>query len=135
MEIPACVSPFFDSTHSLPQVRDLQSVECYFTLLFILSSVSCLTLCSSNSFVGPPIFGFSPSSSRGGPINAEPAPADFEVPEASDNQDEDEVEGSLGRSDSTLSLPLAESETQVAEKKRKRAKELTSDTSQTIYNF
>jgi hypothetical protein len=36
MEILACLAPFFDSTHPLPQVRDLQSIECYFALLFIL---------------------------------------------------------------------------------------------------
>jgi hypothetical protein len=54
-----------------------------------------------------------------GPLNAEPAPADSEAPKSGDNQDGDEVEGSLERSDSTLSPPLAESETQVAEKKGK----------------
>jgi hypothetical protein len=61
-----------------------------------------------------------------GPINAEPAPANSEAPEAGDNQDGDEVKGSLERSDSTLSHPLAKSETQVAEKKRKCAEDLTS---------
>jgi hypothetical protein len=61
-----------------------------------------------------------------GSINAEPAPADSEAPEAGDNQDGDEAEGSLEGSDSTLSPPLAESETQVAERKRKRMEDLTS---------
>jgi hypothetical protein len=61
-----------------------------------------------------------------GPINAEPAPADSEAPEASDNQDGDEDKGSPEGRDSTLSPPLAESETQGAEKKRKRAEDLTS---------
>jgi hypothetical protein len=54
-----------------------------------------------------------------GPINVEPTPADSGAPEACENQDEDEVEGSLEGSDSTLSPPLAESEAQGAEKKRK----------------
>jgi hypothetical protein len=36
MEIPACLARFFDSTHPLPQVRDLQSVECHFAFLFLL---------------------------------------------------------------------------------------------------
>jgi hypothetical protein len=61
-----------------------------------------------------------------GPINAKPAPADFEAPEAGDNQDQDEAEGSLEGSDSTLSPPPAESETQGAEKKQIRAEDLTS---------
>jgi hypothetical protein len=61
-----------------------------------------------------------------GPLNAEAAPAKFEAPEASDNQDGDEVKGSLERSDSMVSPSLAESETQVAERKRKRIEELTS---------
>jgi hypothetical protein len=61
-----------------------------------------------------------------GPINAKPTPADSEAPEAGENQDGDEDEGSLEGSDSTLSPPLAESEAQGAEKKRKCAKDLTS---------
>jgi hypothetical protein len=60
------------------------------------------------------------------PINAELAPADSEVPEAGDNQDGDEAEGSLEGGDSTLSPPLAEYETKGAEKKRIRAEDLTS---------
>jgi hypothetical protein len=61
-----------------------------------------------------------------GPISAKPAPADSEAPEAGDNQDGDEDEGSLEGSDSTLSAPLAESEAQGVEKKRKRVEDLTS---------
>jgi hypothetical protein len=61
-----------------------------------------------------------------GPINAEPAPADSEALEAGDNQDGDEAEGSLEGSDSTLSPPPTESETQGAQKKQKCAEELTS---------
>jgi hypothetical protein len=60
-----------------------------------------------------------------GPINAEPAPADSGAPEACENQDGDEAEGSLEGSDSTLLPPLAESEAQGAERKQKRTKDLT----------
>jgi hypothetical protein len=67
-----------------------------------------------------------PSLPKEGPINAEPAPADSGAPEACENQDGDEAEGSLEGSDSTLSPPLAESEAQGAEKKRKRTEDLTS---------
>jgi hypothetical protein len=61
-----------------------------------------------------------------GPINAKVAPIDSEAPEACENQDGDEAEGSLEGSDSTLSPPLAEFEDQGAEKKRKRTEDLTS---------
>jgi hypothetical protein len=61
-----------------------------------------------------------------GPINAEPAPANSGALEVGDNQDGDEDEGSLEGSDSTLSPPLADSEAQGAEKKRKRLEDLTS---------
>jgi hypothetical protein len=61
-----------------------------------------------------------------GPINAEVAPADSKAPEACENQDGDEAEGSLEGSDSTLSPPLTESEAQGAEKKHKRTEDLTS---------
>jgi hypothetical protein len=67
-----------------------------------------------------------PPLPKEGPLNAEPAPAEFEAPEASDNQDGDEAEGFLERSDSTVSPPLTESETQGTEKKRKRTEDLTS---------
>jgi hypothetical protein len=39
MEIPTCLTPFFDSMHPLPQVGDLQSIECYFAFLFSLNYV------------------------------------------------------------------------------------------------
>jgi hypothetical protein len=62
-----------------------------------------------------------------GPINAEPAPDDYlGAPEAGDNQDGHEDEGSLEGSDSTLSPPLADSEAQGAEKKQKCTEDLTS---------
>jgi hypothetical protein len=48
MEIPACLAPLFDSTHPLPQVRDLQSEEKFHFLVSSLYYVL-LTLCSSNS--------------------------------------------------------------------------------------
>jgi hypothetical protein len=61
-----------------------------------------------------------------GPINAEPAPANSGAPEDCENQDGDEAEGSLEGSDSTLLPPLAESEAQGTEKKRKHMEDLTS---------
>jgi hypothetical protein len=64
-----------------------------------------------------------------GPINAEPTPIDTGAPEACENQDGNEAEGSLEGSDSTLLLPLAESEAQGAEKKRKCMEKTSSGTS------
>jgi hypothetical protein len=61
-----------------------------------------------------------------GPLNAEVAPADSGDPEASENQEGDEAEGSLEGSDSTLSPPLTESKAQGVEKKRKWMEDLTS---------
>jgi hypothetical protein len=61
-----------------------------------------------------------------GPINAEPAPVDSRAPEACENQDRDEVEGSLEGSDSSLLPPLTESEAQGVEKKQKHMEDLTS---------
>jgi hypothetical protein len=55
-----------------------------------------------------------------GPINAEPTSDDSGAPEAGENQDGDEDKNSLEGSDSILSPPLADSEAQGAEKKRKR---------------
>jgi hypothetical protein len=61
-----------------------------------------------------------------GPLNAEVTPADSGAPEACENQEGDEAEGSLEGSNSTLSLPLAESKAQGVEKKQKRMEDLTS---------
>jgi hypothetical protein len=72
-----------------------------------------------NPFQGHQFLTSHPPLPKEGPLNGKIAPADFAAPKAGDNQDGDEVEGSLERSDSTLSPSLAESETQVAEKKRK----------------
>jgi hypothetical protein len=58
--------------------------------------------------------------------NGRITPADSEAPEACENQDRDEAEGSLEGSDSTLSPPLAESEAQGPEKKRKCPEDSTS---------
>jgi hypothetical protein len=60
------------------------------------------------------------------PINAEVAPVDSKAPEACENQDGDEAEGSLEGSYSTLSPPLAESEAHGSEKKGKRLEDWTS---------
>jgi hypothetical protein len=64
IEIPACLAPFFDSTHPLPQVCDLQFKEIFFTFLLLLE-LSVIDTLYFECFVGPPIFGFTSSSSRG----------------------------------------------------------------------
>jgi hypothetical protein len=61
-----------------------------------------------------------------GPITIEPTPDDSGAPEAGDNLDRDEDEGSLKGSDSTLSPPLTDSEAQGAEKMWKHTEDLTS---------
>jgi hypothetical protein len=81
-----------------------------------------LIFCLLNLLQGHQFLTSRPPLPEEGPLNAEPAPAESEAPEAGDNQDGDEVEGSLEISDSMLSPPLTESETQVAERKRKRKK-------------
>jgi hypothetical protein len=85
-----------------------------------------LTFCLLNPLQCHQFFTSRPPLPEEGPLNAEPAPVDSEAPEAGDNQDGNEVEGSLEGSDSTLSPPLAKSETQVVEKKRKHTEDLTS---------
>jgi hypothetical protein len=61
-----------------------------------------------------------------GPIETDPAPAGSEAPEADENQDTDEAEGSLEESDSTTSPPPAISEDRDLEKKRKRIGDVAS---------
>jgi hypothetical protein len=61
-----------------------------------------------------------------GPIDANPAPADSEAPEAGENQDGDEAKESLEESDSTTSPLPANSEDRGLEKKRKRTEDLAS---------
>jgi hypothetical protein len=85
-----------------------------------------LTFCLLNPLHGHQFLASRPPLPEEGPLNAKPAPADSEAPKASDNQDGVEVEGSLERSDSMLLPPLSESETQVAERKRKHIEDLTS---------
>jgi hypothetical protein len=85
-----------------------------------------LTICSSNYLYDHQFLASRPPLPEEGPINTEPAPADSGDPEAGDNKDGDEAKGSLEGSDSTLSPPLAESETQGADKKWKHTKDLTS---------
>jgi hypothetical protein len=67
-----------------------------------------------------------PPLPKEGPLNAKVAPADSKAPEACENQDGDEAEGSLEGSDSTLLPPPAESEDRGPEKKQKHTKDLTS---------
>jgi hypothetical protein len=61
-----------------------------------------------------------------GPIQVDPASAAFEAPEADDGQDRDDAEVSQEDSCSTSSPPLANSEEQSLEKKRKHLDELLS---------
>jgi hypothetical protein len=119
----ACLAVPFDSTHPLPKVVDLQLEEIFcapcnpgYPLLIL-----CVCLVTWSSYPG-----FTSSPSRRRPIVAEVAPADPKAPEALDNQDGDEAEGSLEGSDSTQSPPLAESEDQGAVKKRKHPEDLIS---------
>jgi hypothetical protein len=85
MEILACTAAFFDSTHPLPEVciLELKSVDfpCCFLVLHVVHYV-----CSLNALCRITNFWFLtlifPSE---GPIDANPAPADSEAPEASEN--------------------------------------------------
>jgi hypothetical protein len=67
-----------------------------------------------------------PHLPKAGPIEVDPAPVSSEAPEADENQDGDEAEGSLEESDSTTSPPPADSEDRGLEKKRKRVGDLAS---------
>jgi hypothetical protein len=67
-----------------------------------------------------------PPLPKEGPIDVEPALANSRAHKACENQDGDEAEGSLEGNNSTLLPPLAESEAQGAEKKRKHMEDLTS---------
>jgi hypothetical protein len=95
-------------------------------LLFLCNACFSLLWFFKFSFVGPPILVSRLDLSEEGPIDGAPAPADSEAPEASENQDGDEAEGSLEESDSNLSPSPANSEEKSPEKKWKRT-----DTSQT----
>jgi hypothetical protein len=100
-----------------PEIFYFSAASLYYVLLIF---------CLLNPLQGHQFLTSRPPLPEEGPLNAEPAPAESEAPEAGDNQDGDEVKGSLERSDSTLLPPLAESETQVVERKRKRTEDLTS---------
>jgi hypothetical protein len=67
-----------------------------------------------------------------GPIEADPAPAGFEAPEADENQDGDEAEGSLEESDSTTLPSPVVSEDRDLEKKRKRVGDVASSSTSTL---
>jgi hypothetical protein len=66
-----------------------------------------------------------------GPIKADPAPAGSEAPEADENQDEDEAEGSLEERDPTILSPPAISIDRDLEKKRKRVGDVASSSTVT----
>jgi hypothetical protein len=67
-----------------------------------------------------------PHLPKEGPIEADPAPASSEAPEAGENQDGHDAEESLEDSDSTKLPPPANSEDKGLEKKRKRTGDLAS---------
>jgi hypothetical protein len=69
-----------------------------------------------------------------GPIQADPASAASEVPEADEGQDGDDAEVSREESGSTLSPPPANSEEPSLDKKRKRFDELLSSSTSTPKN-
>jgi hypothetical protein len=58
--VPACLAAAFDSTHPLPQVRDLQPKEIFYSPSF--SDYVLLKVCT-RIVVGSPISGFTSSSS------------------------------------------------------------------------
>jgi hypothetical protein len=64
-----------------------------------------------------------------GPIQADPASATSEAPEADEDQDGNDVKDSREDSRSTSSSPLANSEEKRLEKKRKRLDDLLSSSS------
>jgi hypothetical protein len=101
------------STLLTPYQRYASCNPKYFVLLLPL----CVTCCWYSIwwilFQGHQFLTSRPPLPEEGPLNAEAAPAKFEAPEASDNQDGDEVKGSLVRRFSMVSPSLAESETQV----------------------
>jgi hypothetical protein len=67
-----------------------------------------------------------PHLPKEGPIEADPVPAGSEAPEANENQDGDEAEGSLEESDSTTLPPPAVFEDRDLEKRRKRVGDVAS---------
>jgi hypothetical protein len=69
-----------------------------------------------------------------GPIQADPASAASETPEANDGQDGDDAEISREESGSTLSPPPAHSEEPSLDKKRKRLDELLSSSTSSPKN-
>jgi hypothetical protein len=74
-----------------------------------------------------------------GPIQADPAPAVSEAPEADEVQDEDDAKDSREDSSSTSSPPPANSEEKSLERKRKHLEDLASSSTlirlKRIYNF
>jgi hypothetical protein len=58
-----------------------------------------------------------PHLPKEGPIEADPAPAGSEAPEADENQDRDEAEGSMEESISTTSPPLMSSKIEIWRKR------------------
>jgi hypothetical protein len=73
-----------------------------------------------------------PHLPKEGPIQANPAPASSEAPEADKSQDGDDANESREESDSTTSPPPANSEDRDLEKKRKRVGDVASSNTSTL---
>jgi hypothetical protein len=98
--------------------------------LKVLTSSFCVLLfecCFSDAFLQDHQFlVYRPPLPEEGPIQADPAFAASEAPEADEGQDRDDAINSREDSISTLSPPPANSEEKSLEKKRKRLADLTS---------
>jgi hypothetical protein len=95
-------------------------------LLFICTAFCSLLLFFEFSLYDHQFLVSHPHLPEEGPMDADPVPANSEVPEAGDNQDEDGAKGYLEDSESTLSPPHADSEDKGSGKKRKHMEDLTS---------
>jgi hypothetical protein len=73
-----------------------------------------------------------PHLPKEGPIEADPAPTGSEAPEADENQDRDEAEGSMEESISTTSPPPDVFEDRDLEKKRKHVGDVASSSTSVL---
>jgi hypothetical protein len=95
MEIPNCTAAFFDSTHPLPKVYVLLPKNVDFSCSFLVLRVLLITIVLWIIFIGPPVFGFSPSSSRGRTYQCSSCPCWVWSPRGWWDPDGDEAEGSM----------------------------------------
>jgi hypothetical protein len=119
-EIADLAARYFDSEHPLPVVCLLSLVAFFYLIIVFLVTIGFFSFQDHQSLVScPPL-------PEGGAIQDVPIFAASEAPEAEDNQDEDEGEDSLERTNSTTSPPPALSKDLGIDKKRKRVEELAS---------